>query len=159
MRLREYTLADLDDLAAMFADAEHMRYYERPKTREEAAAWIDWNLGLYAEHGFGLWVAESIDRGEFLGNVGLTPQTVDEATDIEVGWHIKRDYWNRGLATEAAVACRDYGFDNLGLKRLISIVHPDNMASRRVAEKIGMAFEKETVRDAGTVLVYSLEVE
>lgn len=138
LRLREYTHGDLDDLAGMFADEELMRFYIRPKSRAESLAWIDWNLGMYKEHGFGLRVMESLDTSEFVGDCGLTPQTVDGVTDIEVGWHTKREYWNQGLATEAASACGDRAFNDLGLKRLISIIHPDNIVSRRVAEKLGI---------------------
>lgn len=156
LRLREYTHGDLDDLAAMFADEELMRFYSRPKSRDESLAWIDWNLGLYKEHGFGLWVMESRDTSEFVGDCGLTPQAVEGLTDIEVGWHTKREYWNQGLATEAASACRDFAFNDLGLKRLISIIHPDNIASRRVAEKLGMEVEKEVPHGPSPKVIYAM---
>lgn len=156
MRLREYTHDDLADLAAMFADDELMRYYSRPKTRDESIAWIDWNLGLYRQRGFGLWAMESKETGEFLGDCGLTPQTVDGVTDIEVGWHTRRDYWNKGLATEAATACRDHAFLDLELTRLISIIHPDNIASRRVAEKLGMEVEKEIPHGSSPKVIYAM---
>ena len=105
-RLRDcvsrYTPDDLADLAAMFADEETMTFYPRTKTREESLGWIEWNLGLYESHGFGLWVMESRETGAFIGDCGLTPQTVDGVTNIELGWHTKRECWNRGFATEAA---------------------------------------------------------
>lgn len=157
MRLREFAHADLDHLAAMFADEEHMRFYGRPKSREEALAWIDWNLGLYAEHGFGLWVMESKTNGEFLGQCGLTPQTVEGGTDIEVGWHTKTEYWNQGLATEAALVCRDAGFNEFGLARLISIIDPNNLASKRVAERIGMHPEKTVIYGGNPNVIYAIE--
>lgn len=135
LRLREYVHEDLDELAAMFSDEELMRFYSDTKSRDESLAWIDWNLALYKENGFGLWVVEFLENSEFVGDCGLTPQTVQGVTDIEVGWHTKRTHWNKGLATEAATACRDHAFHKLGLRRLISIIHPDNAASRRVAEK------------------------
>jgi len=156
LRLREYTYEDLDDLAAMFADAELMRYYSHPKSPEESLAWIEWNLGLYEQRGFGLWVMESLETSEFVGDCGLTPQTVDGVTDIEVGWHTRREYWNQGLATEGASACRDYAFGDLGLQRLISIIHPDNRASRRVAEKIGMTLEKTVLHGSGPKVIYAV---
>jgi RimJ/RimL family protein N-acetyltransferase len=157
MRLREYRREDLDDLAGMFADEETMRFYPRPKTRDEALAWIEWNLGLYAEEGFGLWVMEAIATSEFLGDCGLTPQTVEGVRDIEVGWHTKRSFWNEGLATEAALACRDLGFTQFGLTRLISIIDPENLASRRVAEKIGMQPEKTAIHDDCPCVIYAIE--
>ena len=156
LRLREYRHSDLDDLAAMFADEELMRYYSHPKSRDESLAWIEWNLDLYKEHGFGLWVMESPETSEFIGDCGLTPQTVDGVTDIEVGWHTRRTYWNQGLATEAAIACRDRAFNELGLKRLISIIHPDNIASRRVAEKLGMKVEKEIPHGSSPKVIYAM---
>jgi RimJ/RimL family protein N-acetyltransferase len=157
VRLRPYTHDDLDDLAAMFADEEHMRFYSHPKSRDESQRWIDWNLDLYQEHGFGLWVMESLDSSEFLGDCGLTPQTVDSVTDIEVGWHTVRSHWNQGLATEAAAACRDLAFDEIGRRRLISIIHPDNIASRRVAEKIGMTVEKTAHHGSGPKVIYAID--
>lgn len=157
IRLREYTHGDLEDLAAIFGDEETMRFYPRPKTRDECRNWIDWNLKLYAHHGFGLWVMESRQTGEFLGDCGLTPQTVEGVTDIEVGWHTRREFWNQGFATEAALACRELGLDSFGLTRLISIIDPENTASRRVAEKIGMREERMALHNDYPCVIYAIE--
>lgn len=157
LRLREYVREDLDELAAMFSDEELMRFYSHPKSRDESRAWIDWNLGLYKENGFGLWVMELLETAEFIGDCGLTPQTVQGVTDIEVGWHTKRSHWNKGLATEAATTCRDYAFHELGLRRVVSIIHPDNVASRRVAEQIGMKVEAEVPHGASPKVIYAME--
>lgn len=157
IRLRHYRHDDLDDLTAMFADEETMRYYPRPKTRDEALAWIEWNLRLYDEHGFGLWVMESTSTSEFVGDCGLTPQTVEGVPDTEVGWHTKKEFWNQGFATEAALACRDLGFDSFRLARLISIIDPENIASRRVAEKIGMRPDRTAVHDGYPCVIYAIE--
>ena len=157
MRLRAYTHDDLDDVAEMFADEELMRFYSRPKSRAESLAWIEWNLRLYEKHGFGLWVMESLDGSEFLGDCGLTPQTVDGVIDIEVGWHTVRTQWNQGFASEAASACRDHAFGELALRRLISIIEPTNIASRRVAEKIGMKIEKTASHGSGPKVIYAME--
>jgi RimJ/RimL family protein N-acetyltransferase len=70
---------------------------------------------------------------------------VDEADELEVGWHVKRSRWGQGIAPEAGAAFRDRAFDELGLKRLISLIRPENIQSRRVAEKLGMSVEKETL--------------
>ena len=158
MRLRHYTHDDLDELAAMFADEEHMRFYPRPKSRDEALQWIDWNLGLYQQHGFGLWVMESRAAKEFLGNCGLTPQTVEGVTDIELGWHTKRSHWNQGLATEAARACLERAFSDFGLERVISIIRPENIASVRVAENIGMKPEKTASHGGYPHVVYAIGI-
>lgn len=157
LRLREYTERDLDTLAAMVADEEQMRYYPRPKTRDEASAWISGNLSLYRKHGFGFWFMESIATGEFLGYCGIRPKTVDGVSEIEMGWHTAKQVWGQGVATEGALACRDLAFDRFGLQHLIGVIDPENFASRRVAEKIGMEPERETVLDQYPCVIYAVE--
>jgi RimJ/RimL family protein N-acetyltransferase len=75
---------------------------------------------------------------------------------VEVGYHVRRELWGRGFATEAAAACRDYARDYLRLRRLIAIIHPDNAASRAVARKIGMSSEGEYARKGRTKVVYAM---
>jgi hypothetical protein len=91
----------------MVADEDQMGFYPRPKTRDGAAAWIERNLTLYQAHGFGFWLMESTHGGEFLGYCGIRPLSIDTASEIEMGWHIRKEFWSHGLATEAASACRD----------------------------------------------------
>ncbi len=131
------TSGDLDNMAALLGDPLVMRYYPAPKTREGAAQWIAWNEANYAEHGCGLWIVETL-HGEFLGDCGLTWQQVNGRLELEMGYHLRPDRWGQGYATAAAAACRDFARDELHIERLVAIVHPDNVASRRVAEKIGM---------------------
>jgi RimJ/RimL family protein N-acetyltransferase len=128
---------DLDQLAALLGDAEVMAFYPAPKSREEAQAWIDGNLRNYAEHGHGLWVVETLE-GEFVGDCGLTWQPVNGTPRLEVGYHVRAALQGRGYASEAAAACRDFARDVLGASELVAIIHPENAASRRVAEKIGL---------------------
>jgi RimJ/RimL family protein N-acetyltransferase len=138
------TLDDLDAMAALLGDPQVMRYYPHPKSREEALAWIAWNRRLYREHGFGLWLLTLRATGEFVGDCGLTPQHVDGVTELEVGYHVRAALQGRGLATEAAAACRDYARDLLGVGRLIAIIHLGNRPSQRVAEKLGLVLERQT---------------
>jgi [ribosomal protein S5]-alanine N-acetyltransferase len=81
--------------------------------------------------------------GEVVGDCRLTRQMVDGVDEIEIGYHVRRDLWGRGLAPPAA--CRDYGFDRLGAERLISLIRPENLPSRRVAGKVGLSLWKEVV--------------
>ncbi len=129
--------ADLDNMAALLSDPVAMRYYPAPKTRDQASQWIAWNEANYAEHGYGLWIVETHD-GRFLGDCGLTWQEVNGRMELEVGYHVTLAAHGQGYATEAAEACRDFARDELNVERLVAIIHPDNAASRRVAEKIGM---------------------
>lgn len=147
------TEADLDDMAALLGDPEVMRYYPRAKTREEARDWIRWNERLYGEVGHGLWVVSLRGSGEFVGDCGLTPQLVDGVTEVEVGYHVRAGLQGRGYATEAAAACRDHARDVLGVRRLVAIVRPANRPSQRVAEKIGLPFERATVSRSGLPVV------
>jgi RimJ/RimL family protein N-acetyltransferase len=137
LRFREMTADDLEAMAAMLGDPDVMAYYPAPMTRQEAAAWIAWNERNYADLGYGLWILETHD-GEFVGDCGLTWQRVGGAARLEVGYHVRRDRQGLGYATEAAAACRDFARDVLGASELVAIVHPENIASRRVAEKLGM---------------------
>jgi RimJ/RimL family protein N-acetyltransferase len=137
---------DLDDMAALLGDPQVMRYYPHPKSREEALAWIAWNQRLYREHGFGLWLLTLRATGEFVGDCGLTPQRVDGVTELEVGYHVRPALQGRGLATEAAAACRDYAREVLGIDRLIAIIDPRNRpspAGRREARSGARAVDRE----------------
>lgn len=142
LRFREMTAADLDLLSGLLGDAEMMRYYPAPKTRAEAADWIAWNRRNYERDGFGLWVIETMDR-EFVGDCGLTWQSVNGVPELEVGYHVRSSLQGRGYATEAAAACLELA-RRCGLaERLVAIIHPENSASQRVAEKIGLRIAGE----------------
>ena len=145
LAFRPMTEDDLDDLAALLGDPAVMRHYPRPKNRDEALAWIDWNRRLYRREGFGLWLVTLRSTGEFVGDCGLTPQLVEGTTEIELGYHVRAKLHGRGYATEAAIACRDHARDVLGVPRLVAIIHPDNTASQRVAEKAGLGHERDAV--------------
>ena len=143
LRLRPYTLDDVDDLFAVLGDPKTMAYYPAPYTRDWTKGWIEDNLHRYEMDGFGLWAMELKETGEFVGSCGPAVREVQGEREVEIGWHVHRAWWNRGLATEAAVASRDHCFGALGLNRVISLIRPENVPSRRVADKIGMVIERE----------------
>lgn len=142
IRFRAMTDDDLDDVAALLGDPVVMTHYPAPKTREQARAWIDWNQRNYAEHGFGLWVIETRAHA-FIGDCGLTWQDVNGRSELEVGYHVRTAAQGQGFATEAAAACLEFARSVLGAPTLVAIIHPDNIASQRVAEKIGLRFQEE----------------
>jgi ribosomal-protein-alanine N-acetyltransferase len=146
LRLRRFAddLSDLDALHEIQSDAEHMRFYPHPFTLDETRAWIERRLEQYDEYGFSLWVVEDKATGEFLGNVGPTPQEVDGTEEIELGWSITPRRVRQGIASEAAAACSDHCFEVFGIHHLVALVRPENVPSRRVAEHIGMRVWKET---------------
>lgn len=100
--------------------------------------WISWNQANYARYGYGLWIVEQLD-GQFLGDCGLTWQEVNGDFYLEVGYHFRPDVHGQGYGTEAAAACRDYATEKIDTDTLVAIIHPENRASERVAEKIGMS--------------------
>ncbi|WP_198586887.1 GNAT family N-acetyltransferase [Glycomyces xiaoerkulensis] len=146
---REMTEDDLEDMAGLLGDHDVMRHYPRPKTREEAFAWIEWNRRLYEQEGFGLWLVALRTTGEFVGDCGLTLQEIEDVTYLEVGYHVRAELQGNGYATEAAAACCDHARHRLGAKRLVAIIAPDNQPSQRVAEKIGLAFERNAISRSG----------
>ena len=154
LRLRRLRTADLEDVVAIVSDPEQMRYYPRPKTRDEVRAWLDWNLSLYEQHGFGTWAVET--GGAFAGYCGIRPVTVGGADEVELAWHMSKAHWNRGLGTEAATLASDLAFTQYGLTRLVALIHPDNAPSRRVAEKLGMTAERELIQDEAPAVLYAV---
>jgi RimJ/RimL family protein N-acetyltransferase len=134
--LRQLTRDDTDDLYEILSDPEAMRYYPAPFTREQTIGWIDWNLRNYTQYSFGLWAVVRKDDGLVLGDCGLTMQPVEGQQEVEIGYHLKRAVWGNGYATEAALACRDYALTVFNAPRVVSIVHPQNMPSRRVAARV-----------------------
>jgi ribosomal-protein-alanine N-acetyltransferase len=157
LSLREFQLEDLDALAAILSDREAMRYYPMSFDRAAVADWIQRNRTRYANDGYGLWAMILKSTCELIGDCGLVRQSVDTVDEIEIGYHVRRDLWNQGYASEAARACRDFGFANLEVDRLISLIRPENLASRRVAEKNGMTVWKEVTRVDLLHYVYAIK--
>lgn len=157
LRLREIGHDDLEDLLQIWGDAEAMRLFPKTLDREEMAAWIDRNLARYEQTGHGLWAVILKDGGQFAGDCGLVIQEVDGVEELEVGYHFNKNFWGRGLATEAARGCMEYAFNQLHRRRVISLVRPENLSSRRVAERNGLKIEKETFRSGYQHYVYAIE--
>jgi RimJ/RimL family protein N-acetyltransferase len=155
LRLRELVADDLDDVAAMTADEEQMRFYPRARTREEASAWLDRHLAMYDDHGYGFWVIEWAADSRFAGYCGIRPFELDGVAETEIGWHIHKRFWNQGVATEAAGAVRDHASERYGFDRLIALIYADHGASIRVAENIGLTREGATVFEGQAYDVYA----
>ena len=142
--LRRQVPSDLDDLWALYCDPEITRYIpDAPRTRKEAREELEWHMNGHPRNpDLGLWATIHKESGKFIGRCGLLPWEIDRQHEVEVAYTIARAYWGQGLATEAARAILQYGFQQLSLPRLVSLIEPENNASQRVAEKIGMAFER-----------------
>jgi [ribosomal protein S5]-alanine N-acetyltransferase len=157
--LREFEPRDADALARVISDPETMRFYPAPFDRAGVEGWITRNIRRYEKNGHGLWALWLKATGEMIGDCGITLQEVDGEFLPEIGYHLRRDMWGQGLATEAARACRDYGFEHLKAEFLTSLIRPENLASRRVAERNGMKVWKQTMRVGLVHAVYRLTRE
>ena len=157
--LRHQVPADLDDLWALYCEPEITKYIpDAPRTRDEAKEELEWHMNGHPRFPeLGLWATIHKETGKFIGRCGLLPWTIDGQNEVEVAYTIARDFWGQGLATEAARAILQYGFEKLNLSRLICLIDQENEASKRVAEKIGMKFEKEARDEMGPLLVYSMD--
>ena len=152
--LRELTLNDFDAMLSIWGDAETMLYYPQPYDREMLTAAMERQFKSYEENGYGLWAMILKSEEKLIGDCGLLLQEVDGVMEMEVGYHVNRNYWGKGYAPEAARACFEYGFQQLHRSRMISMIRPENQPSRRVAEKNGLQIEKEIFWRGFQHLVY-----
>jgi RimJ/RimL family protein N-acetyltransferase len=143
--LRPFLNEDIGRLAELMANRDFMRFSLGPYTREQTQSvlqkFLSWNQARLPSQ-FGVIFRAN---NELIGYCGFLHWHLDGADEIEIGYRLHPDYWNRGLASEAAQAVRDHAFRDLNLPKVISLIHPDNVPSRRVAEKNGMKIERETV--------------
>jgi ribosomal-protein-alanine N-acetyltransferase len=157
LRLRPLSLDDVDDLSVVLADPETMKWYPAPFDRAGVVRWIRKQHERYERDGFGLLGIEERATGAFLGDCGPTIQPVDGEPHVELGWHVRRDRWGEGIATEGGVACREWCWRNLDADHVISLIRPENRQSWRVAEKLGMTVWKETIHAGLVHRVYRLD--
>ncbi|MGD0415312.1 MAG: GNAT family N-acetyltransferase [Terriglobales bacterium] len=162
LQLREFTPQDADALAQVISDPETMRYYPAPYDRAGVEQWIESNRRRYQDDGVGLWAMElkksqDSEVHKTIGDCGIILQQVEGERLYEIGYHLSRDFWGQGLATEAAIACRNWAFAHLKAERLISLIRPENLPSRRVAERNGMTIWKEVNWRGLPHYVYSIE--
>ncbi|MDR0285528.1 MAG: GNAT family N-acetyltransferase [Propionibacteriaceae bacterium] len=144
--LRDMGEADLPGLASMLEDPVAMTHYEGPFSDGEVRGWLDRQRRRYAEDGYGLWAVVGRESGELLGQCGITWQDIGGEWRPEIGYHVKRAWWGYGYATEAALACRDYAFDELGMGEVWAQVRDSNIASMNVAIRVGMTVRYRFVK-------------
>lgn len=140
--LREFFHCDIESLAVVLSDQETMIYYPHPFSIEEVRKWIEWNIKNYQKYNHGLWAVILKENNEIIGDCGITIQNIEGQDLPEIGYHINKKYWNMGYASEAAKACIEYGFYTCNYTSIYSYTDIRNGASRKVAEKIGMSFQK-----------------
>ena len=149
--LRHFQIMDRGPMYSIFCDAEVMRYSDGVKTRDWVHIWLRDCRERYQTWGFGPYAVVENRSQAVIGYCGLFffPD-LDGQAEVEIGYRLARTVWGQGYATEAAQAVRDFAFATLGIKRLIALIDPSNLASLRVAEKIGMKYEKEIMLEGYT---------
>ena len=160
--LRPPTPKDLDGLERLFGDPEVMQFVRsgKPLEREQVAEMLDRMIARFEADGFGQFVVEEREGARFVGRVGLLPHDpetwqsgsraeIGKQAEIEIGWAIAREAWGNNYGLEAAAAVRDWARDELGLRRLVSIIQHGNVRSVRIAKKLGEDFERDIVTPFG----------
>ena len=158
--LRQLTSDDIDELAAIYADPVVMRFFGSTYTCESTKQWLEERVfKCYEQRGWGLWATIYKMDNELIGRCGLIPQLVDGQEEVEIGYLLAKEYWGMGLATEAACVSRDYGLEKLRANRLISLIDPENIASQKVAKKVGLIYEKDSYMWNKTVHIYAMQAK
>lgn len=150
---------DLDELYRLYSDPEIRRYFpDGTRTLDETKEELEWFLNGHPRHPeLGLWATIRKDTGEFIGRCGLLPWEIDGVLEAEVAYMIAKEHWGQGFGSEAASAIVQYGFEQLGLSRIIALIDPEHEASIRTAERAGLRFEKEIFFDGVVSSVYAIE--
>lgn len=147
--LRRWQPEDEAEMTRINREPEVGRYLNRPVDDAAVAAFHGVMVGHWEAHGYGPWAIESLEpglEGRFLGFAGLAhvpPFLAAAGPAPELGWRLDPAHWGRGLATEAALAARDDALGRLGLPEIVSIIHPQNVRSQRVAAKLGMTRQRQ----------------
>lgn len=155
--LRRFTPADFETMYALWTDGESMRYVQPegwPHNVEDSRALFARSMRFFDEHGFGQFAVVPKQERRVIGYCGL--KFLNEAREVELLYGVFKEFWNRGLVTEAARAVLRYGFEAAGLGRIVAVALPDNVGSWRVMEKLGMRREGLTEHKGYRVVRYSL---
>lgn len=139
--LREMTQGDYKSLCDILQDEEVMYAYEGAFSDEETRQWLDRQIFRYGLWGYGLWAVVLKATDEMIGQCGLTIQPWKDQEVLEIGYLFQRRFWHQGYATEAAKACKNYGFEILNAQEVCSIIRDTNLASQKVAIRNGMEIE------------------
>lgn len=144
LTLRPFTLQDAEPLYQILSIPGVLEYFPSsdPPDLERVKKLVQRQIEHWAEHDFGWWAVEPRTNGELIGWSGL--QYLPETNEIEIGYLLGKPYWGKRLATESATLGIDFGFNKLNIQEIIGIVHPENFASQKVLEKIGLEFQERT---------------
>ena len=151
--LREFLVTDAENMFQLNSDPEVIRYTgDVPFASVEEAKRFIQQYDKYREFGYGRWTIVLKDSAQYVGWSGLSFD--DNTTETDLGFRLLKKNWNKGFATEAAKDCLHYGFQQLGLEKIIGRAMEDNKASIHILKKVGMTFEKKFEAHGGACLQY-----
>ncbi|MGI9276285.1 MAG: GNAT family N-acetyltransferase [Endozoicomonas sp.] len=155
--VRLLSLNDLQVMTKILSDPDVMRHSVRGVCDEKATReFIEWCIACYKTHGVGPWALTEKTNGDLIGFCGLSPEVVKDTEEINLGYRLSKKYWGQQLATEAAKAVVDYGFNQKQVDSIIVIIEPAHIASLRVAEKCGFNDFTATTYHDKSVRIYRL---
>ncbi len=150
--IRQFEMADLEGIyQQVFSNTEVMHFGDGPQTNKWTQQWIEKTLEYYKAYDYGPYAVLEKNTAQLIGYCGLFffPD-LDGQSEVEIGYRLGRSTWGQGYATEATIAVRDYAMRDLHRKRLVALIDPGNAASIRVAQKLGMQYEKNVMLEGYT---------
>jgi ribosomal-protein-alanine N-acetyltransferase len=145
--LRPMEATDIDAMLVIFTDPRVVASFGIPPfSRQQMEQWVQRNLKHQEEFGYGLFSVILKSSGLLIGDCGLEQMDIEGEKNAELGYDFRSDYWHRGYATEAATVVRDFGFKELNLTKIVSLIRVGNNPSKRVAERVGMTLLAEFTR-------------
>lgn len=159
LRLRRFTIDDLDELYRIYSHPDLSKYIQndKPLTWEQTKAAIKSMTENWEKYHFGVWAVIYKEHDKLIGHCGL--KFLENTLEVQIGYLLLKSYWGRGLGTEAASAVLKYGFEVANLPQIVAVAKPENIASRRVLEKVGLKYEKDAYFYENNVVYYSLSRE
>ena len=156
---RKFTLEDLPQLIEQRSDPDVNKYLggTRLQNPEALAKRLSFYISCYGTHGYGMCAMIWKPTGEVIGSAGLQP--LDGTDEVEVGYSMIKEYWGRGIGTEAARAWMKHGFTDHGLDRIVAVAHLGNQASMHIMEKLGMHYEKTEEHYGAECAFYAISKE
>jgi RimJ/RimL family protein N-acetyltransferase len=146
LTLREMVESDFLLLCKHLQDPDVMYAYEHAFSDAEVQKGLNMQFKRYKQYGFGIWAVILKESGELIGQCGLSMQPCKDRELLEIGYILQKNHWNKGYATEAAIACREYAFDKLNADEVFSIIRDTNIASQNVAKRNGMELVDEYIK-------------
>jgi len=157
--LRRLVPDDFQAVREIHSDPRVMAIYGGVRSEQQTREWIQRNIDRYASDGVGFFAIVLKDRDELIGCGGIAMQPTDQGIEPEIGYQMRYDQWRKGYATEMALGCIMYAFETMKVDHIISLIRPDNLASRRVAEKNRLSVDREFDWQGQLHLVYRMSAD